>query len=142
MATASPVRRNDDGGVDLNSEVTFTAQYSGDHYVAAGAYLGSKGAYRLSVTESPGRHVPDDFTATRRTTGAVAVGGSATGEIDYGGDRDWFAVALNAGKTYRIELKGSRTGDGTLTDAGSTTRMAFASPVQGTTTAARAATAG
>ena len=108
---------DDDGGVDLNSEVEFTAQYSGDHYVAAGGHLGSKGTYTLTVLEGAvSVSVPDDFTAATGTTGAVAVGGSATGEIDYGGDRDWFAVEFDAGKTYRIELKGSRTGDGTLTD--------------------------
>ena len=108
---------DDDGGVDLNSEVEFTAQYSGDHYVAAGGHLGSKGTYTLTVLEGAvSVSVPDDFTAATGTTGAVAVGGSATGEIDYGGDRDWFAVELDVGKTYRIELKGSRTGDGTLTD--------------------------
>ena len=97
---------DDDGGVDLNSEVTFTAQYSGDHYVAAGGHLGKKGTYMLSVVKVP-ESVPDNF---------VAVGGSVTGEIDYRGDRDWFAVEFDAGKTYRIDLKGSRTGDGTLSD--------------------------
>ena len=107
---------DDDGGVDLNSEVEFTAQYSGDHYVAAGGHLGSKGTYALTVVKVPESVVPDDFAAATGTTGAVAVGGSATGEIDYGGDRDWFAVELDAGKTYQIELKGSRTGEGTLED--------------------------
>ena len=108
---------DDDGGVDLNSEVEFTAQYSGDHYVAAGGHLGSKGTYTLSVLKvADSVSVPDDFTAATGTTGAVAVGGSATGEIDYGGDRDWFAVTLVAGKTYQIDLKGSRTGEGTLED--------------------------
>ena len=108
---------DDDGGVDLNSEVTFTAQYSGDHYVAAGGHLGSKGTYTLTVLEGAVRvSVPDDFTAGTGTNGTVTVGGSATGEIDYGGDRDWFEVALIANKTYQIELKGSRTGEGTLGD--------------------------
>ena len=36
----------------------------------------------------------------------MTVGGSATGEIDYWGDRDWFAVELEAGTTYRIDLEG------------------------------------
>ena len=38
--------------------------------------------------------MPDDYSATTQTTGAVAVGGPATGEIETGGDRDWFAVTL------------------------------------------------
>ena len=108
---------DDDGGVDLNSEVEFTAQYSGSHYVAAGGHSGSKGTYTLTVLEGAvSVPDPDDYTAGRGTNGAVAVGGSATGEIETGNDRDWFAVELIANKTYRIDLKGSRTGDGTLTD--------------------------
>ena len=108
---------DDDGGVDLNSEVEFTAQYSGSHYVAAGGHSGSKGTYTLTVLEGAvSVPDPDDYTAGRGTNGAVEVGGSATGEIETGGDRDWFAVEFDANKTYRIDLKGSRTGDGTLTD--------------------------
>ena len=102
---------NDDGGAGRNSRVEFTAGEDTTYYVAAGAYANRKGTYKLSVTE-----VPDDFAAATGTTGAVAVGGSATGEIDYRGDRDWFEVALDANKIYRIDLKGSRTGDGTLSD--------------------------
>ena len=105
---------DDDGGVDLNSEVEFTAQYSGDHYVAAGGYGGSKGTYRLSVLKVADS-VPYDFGAETGASG-VDVGGSATGEINSRNDRDWFAVAFEADTTYRIDLKGSRTGDGTLTD--------------------------
>lgn len=32
------------------------------------------------------------------------------------GDRDWFAVTLEAGVTYRIDLKGASTSSGTLGD--------------------------
>ena len=58
------------------------------------------------------------------------VGGSATGNIDSPGDRDWFAVELEAGKTYRFDLKGWSTGGGTWMTricAGSTTRTATGS---------------
>ena len=48
------------------------------------------------------------------TSGGVAVGGAAIGEIDTAGDRDWFAVELVAGRTCTIDLRGSPTGDGTL----------------------------
>ena len=58
----------------------------------------------------------DDHPADTATTGMVAVGGTATGEIDRAGDRDWFAVTLDAGTRYRVDLKGSRTADGTLDD--------------------------
>ena len=49
----------------------------------------------------------DDFAANTSTTGTVAVGGSATGEIERRRDIDWFSVELVAGKTYVVDLKGS-----------------------------------
>ena len=60
--------------------------------------------------------MPDDFSANILTDGGVAVGGTATGDIESSGDRDWFAVELVAGRTYTIDLRGSRTDDGTLRD--------------------------
>ena len=60
--------------------------------------------------------MPDDYSANAQTTGAVAVGGSATGTIETAYDQDWFAVELVAGRTYVIDLRGSPTDDGTLSD--------------------------
>ena len=57
----------------------------------------------------------DDLSATTSTTGAVAVGGTASGNIETVGDQDWFAVALVEGRCT-IELRGSPTADGTLSD--------------------------
>ena len=58
----------------------------------------------------------EDFSAGTSTSGRVAVGDTATGNIGSNGDRDWFAVELVAGRTYVIDLRGSRTDDGTLSD--------------------------
>ena len=58
--------------------------------------------------------MPDDYSSTTQTTGTVEVGGSATGDVELGGDRDWFAVELEANTNYRIDLEGSPTGNGTL----------------------------
>ncbi len=104
------------GGLSLN-EVKFTAEESGTYYIAVssadpGKFKGyGTGTYTVSV-----REIVDDFTAGTDTTGSVAVGGSATGEIEFRTDRDWFAVTLEAGKSYRFDLKGKGTGDGTLVD--------------------------
>ena len=38
--------------------------------------------------------MPDDYSATTQTSGAVTVGGSTRGNIETGGDIDWFAVTL------------------------------------------------
>src|SRR5437016_1080800 len=56
----------------------------------------------------------DDFLASTSTTGSVAVGGSAMGNIETPGDADWFAISLFGGTTYRFDLEGSGTGQGTL----------------------------
>ena len=64
----------------------------------------------------------DDYSQNIITTGRVAVGGSATGEIHApptgftAGDVDWFKVQLEAGKTYRIDLEGAPSSNGTLRD--------------------------
>lgn len=100
---------NDDGGVHNYSRVRYRATQTGTHYVSAG---GDSGTYTLFAAALGS----DAHPANTTTTGTVTVGGSATGEIEREGDRDWFAVTLVAGTTYRIELKGTRTRDGTLRD--------------------------
>ena len=91
----------------------FTATASATHYVSVSAGdrdggLGT-GTYRLAV-----RDVTDDYTAGTDTAGVVAVGGMVEGEIEEVSDRDWFKVALEAGKTYHIDLDGLDSGSGTL----------------------------
>ena len=101
---------DDNGGTeDTNSRVIFTPTESGTYYVAAGGAGDGTGTYGLSV-------MTDVLTHDTSTTGAVTVGGSATGEIDSGHDADWFAVQLTAGTTYRIDMEGSPTSKGTLAD--------------------------
>ena len=124
---------DDDGGEGLNSRLEFTAPYSGIHYLAASAALSasSGGTYTLSVREAASPDDPveepeseeDDLPADTSTTGTVEVDGSAvrgdiykpvfverTGDDDVDGydfDTDWFAVELEAGRTYRIDMKGA-----------------------------------
>ena len=57
----------------------------------------------------------DDECATgKQTTCSVTVGGSASGEVQYVGDRDWHAVEFVSGTEYRIDLKGTEN-DASLT---------------------------
>ena len=69
---------------------------------------------------APFTPAPDDFasslTDTARPFGQLAVGGSVTAALQQAGDRDWFAVHLQAGDTYTINLTGQRGGGGTLAD--------------------------
>ena len=80
--------------------------------MAASERYGSRtGTYSLTVTE-----VEDDFFASTSTTATVTVGDTVEGEIEFSGDRDWFAVTLVAGKTYQFDLEGEPTTKGTLGD--------------------------
>ena len=99
----------------LNKVLYFTAKADATYYVETGNYGHSLGTYTLSVTDVTDQF-EDDFAFDTDTTGTVAVDGSITGEVEYTGDRDWFAVTLEANRTYQFDLKGYRTGDGTLGD--------------------------
>ena len=94
---------DDNGGWGANSRMTFMPPASGTWYVAVGGVGNDIGTYTLRA-----RVFEDDFTDGTDTAGAVAVGGSATGDIDYRGDRDWFAVTLESGKDYLIDLTSGR----------------------------------
>ena len=78
--------------------------------MSAGSWGRRTGTYTLSVAET----AADDFATGTGTTGTVAVGGEVRGEIETSGDLDWFAVALQAGKSYRFDLEGSSSEAGTL----------------------------
>ena len=99
-------------GPHSGSQVFFTPDEDGTYYVAAGNHESGSlasdvGTYTLQVSI-------DDFTDDIHTTGTLEVGGSVTGEIEAQGDRDWFAVTLEAGKTYQVDMEGSATDGGTL----------------------------
>ncbi len=104
---------NDDGGEGSNSRVVYYAGTSGTYYIAAGGdeLHSATGTYKLSVTKRE-----DDYLSSTGTTGTVTVDGDVTGEVEHGGDRDWFAVELVAGTIYRIKLEGSQNDNGTLRD--------------------------
>ena len=104
----------DDDGIDgRNSHVVFMATETGTHYIAAGAWGARYGTYELEVRENSLAE-GDDYSASTSTSGRVAVGETASGNIETAGDRDWFAVELVAGRSYTVDLRGSQTNDGTL----------------------------
>ncbi|TFW17824.1 DUF4214 domain-containing protein [Massilia arenosa] len=56
----------------------------------------------------------DDFTASTQRAGRLAVGATTSGQLEAPGDADWFAVQLEAGKTYAFGLQGEVGGGGSL----------------------------
>ena len=69
---------------------------------------GSSSAFSFAIDTStpPPPPTTDDFSASTGTTGQVAVGGFTTGTIESSGDRDWFRVSLQAGRSYAFSLNG------------------------------------
>ena len=120
------VAQDDNGGEDNNARVTFTPSKSETfHVVAEGARdratgLTDTGTYRLTVRNVRNVSVsePDgeDCSSGTDTECSVAVGGSATGNIDSDTNIDKFEVQLEVGHTYQIDVEGADTGQGTLTD--------------------------
>ncbi|MFC3441298.1 M10 family metallopeptidase C-terminal domain-containing protein [Sphingobium rhizovicinum] len=104
---------DDDGGDGVNSLLTYTATYSGTHYIGAGAYPGSglTGTYTLDAILQPATDVVSD---TFEDAVSLNVNGVTFGFIDegtgpYGGaysEVDTYKVEVEAGKLYTIELSG------------------------------------
>ena len=111
---------DDNSGVGANARMIYTPDASGDFYpVATEINDNLTGAYTLSVIvlgANGASEADTDFPATTATSGRVEVGGSVTGNRGSIGDTDWFAVVLEAGKTYQIDQKGEYGGGGTLED--------------------------
>ena len=103
-----------------NARVIYTPDAAGTYYVEAYFQTGELNrTYTLSVIllgANGASEADTDFPATTATTGEVDVGGSVTGNRGSIGDTDWFAVVLEAGKTYQIDLTGEYGGGGTLKD--------------------------
>ena len=117
-ASSTNLGADDNGGVGKNGRRIYEPTAAGTYYVQAGTVSGS-GTYTVSVIvlgANGNSEADTDFPATTATTGRVEVGASATGNIESGGDKDWFAVDLEAGKRYQFKLEGSHNGRGTLPD--------------------------
>ena len=115
--SGSLLGNNDDGTVNLNSVLTYTATATGAHYLGASGAVGNTGTYTLSVRDITPQP-DDDFPADTTTTGEVDVGGSVTGNIETAQDADWFKVVLEGGKFYQIDLTGGTNPDVYLLNMG------------------------
>jgi hypothetical protein len=97
------------------SSFTYTPTKSGDFYLSqSGNYSTTAAGQGYTVTVAT---AVDDFSANTATTGRLAVGASAKGELESGGgDVDWYAVSLNAGGYYWFSVDGAKEGGGTLSN--------------------------
>jgi hypothetical protein len=109
-------------GVNGDPRLSFTATASGTYYLEAADLYDATGTYTLKASAAA---VNDDFGATVATTGVLAVGGQASGNIELANDTDWFKVTLQAGTTYVFDLIGADGGGGTLGSNGNEARLTF-----------------
>ena len=107
---------DDDGGEGPDSRLSnFRVDADGTYYIAVSNSGIFTGTYRLSVTAT------SVFGVVKHTATDIAVGGSATGDIEQSGERDWFEIDLEGGKSYQIDIKGANFAEtdttyGTLRD--------------------------
>ena len=80
------------------------------------AYVATFGAGTGTYRLNSGVEFDDDFGPEGENYGTIAVGGTANGNIERTGDRDYFRATLETGRRYRIELEGSTANQGTLPD--------------------------
>jgi hypothetical protein len=112
-ATGTQLAFNDDFN-GRNSQITFTAASTGTYYLDAGAYSSGIGSYTLLAASTTPAPTTDDFAASTSTTGSATIGGSASGTVNFIGDRDWFRLSLQAGRTYRFNLNAISLSDPSL----------------------------
>lgn len=107
------ITSDDDGGDGTYSLIPYTATTSGTFYLDAGTYNDQgTGSYRLFAVALPAAGA-DSVLATTATTATASVGGIVAGNIETGGDHDWFRITLTAGETY-IFRTGGVVADGTV----------------------------
>lgn len=94
-----------------DSPLIFTGPAVGTVFVAAWSEYDT-GAYRLAV-ELPDDDLPSDAS----TPTSLALGGEASGTVDFEGDSDWFRIDLDAGETYGFEASTAAWGRLALHDA-------------------------
>ena len=82
--------------------------------ILSGEYFEPGDVYTIVLTDITDSG--DDYQGAEETTGAVAVGGSVTGNLEVDNDVDPFRVRLEADKSYRIRMRGSESEGGTLAD--------------------------
>ena len=103
-----PFYWDSNSGKGANARLYFQPEANGTYYIAAiskeshSVDPSPTGTYRLSVSDVTDTEIP----ASTATAASVAVGDTATGEIEASGDQNWFRVELDAGTTYLIEQRG------------------------------------
>ena len=92
---------------------TFTPTTSGAYYFALNSASNAPASYTIST-----HYATDDFAANAATAGQLSLDQTATGTIDFKGDRDWFSMALDGGASYWFTLSAGAGSDYTIPHLG------------------------
>ena len=115
------LERDDDSGAGSNFRISRRVS-AGTHYVAVvgGPERAATGAYRLSASFSAGGGGPpsDDHGNSRDRATDLGPNASASGNLERGGDVDYFRVRVASAGTLRVETTGSTDTYGYLQNAG------------------------
>ena len=98
------VASDDDGGIGIDSLLTFTASTTGTYQIIAAAYpdSGLTGGYTIDVRQKS----TDSVGSTIGTATPIAVDSTTFGFIETSRDVDMFSVSLTAGTLYSFDLAG------------------------------------
>ncbi len=108
-ANGAEIGMNDDGPETLNSRLDVTPTANGVYYLEARGFAEEAvGAYTLSAAEYT--QPTDSIPATAQTSARLALGAPVTGQVDFDGDTDWYAVQLRANQLYRFTLQSAASG--------------------------------
>ncbi len=106
--------------IGSDADLTVSSDLEGQHIRAVVDYVDGEGFQESVITpallieESP-IDDGDDFGTTPDSSGTLTINGSSDGELEIAGDKDWFAISLEAGKNYSFDLIGNSLRDPFLT---------------------------
>ena len=100
---------NDDGGEDMNFELSVQVTSAGTYYVRVTSAGMGTGMYSLTATFIPDDHGNNRARATRITSGM-----EIAGNIETGDDQDWFSIVVTAGVRLRAVTTGMTNTIGTI----------------------------
>ncbi|AOL94083.1 M10 family metallopeptidase C-terminal domain-containing protein [Porphyrobacter sp. LM 6] len=110
-SVGTPLVTNDDATEDssvLYSEIRYTANTTGTFFLDVTSFGGATGNFTIHSS----RPVIDTPRGDTSTTATITVGGAATnGVLEETGDRDWYRVTLEAGRTYEFVTSAPASGD-------------------------------
>ena len=124
---------SEDSGEENNARLLFYAAKSGTYYVIAAPSDGNQyvGDYRVTVKDVTPTE-PDLPDNTNTTADIVVNGDAVRSYLERPSDHDWFAVELQAGKSYRVVSRGlgGRDGEIGLTEFTGIAGIRFASDAE------------